>query len=148
MAELDPNCASHSFAPPPGLDPNRTLLSLELVLALLPPQSRFVQNGGVGGRSRATTKVDVSPFPIVRSEQWKHGCEVEMTRKEPVDDPPERKGITRAAASCTRRVPLLDFDHGDQSAESRIPSSESGSQVHSDFRGKEAEIHPRKHLRH
>ena len=83
-----------------------------------------------------------------------------MTRKELVDDLPERKGITRAAASCTRRIPPLDFDHGDQSAERRIPSSESGSQgfepggkynlpartgvgMSYGFIQREAEIHPR-----
>ena len=113
MAELGPNYAGHSFAPPPGLDPNRTLLSFELVLALLPSQSRFIQDGGVGGRGGATAKVDVSSFPIVRSKKWKHGCEVEMARKEFVDGSPERKGITRVAVSCTRRISPLDFDHGD-----------------------------------
>lgn len=83
-----------------------------------------------------------------------------MARKEPVDDLPERKGITRAAVSCTRRIPLLDFDHGDQSAESRVPSPESGGQGFdpfrrgqgsgyrtSSFRGKDTEIRARKHPR-
>ena len=144
MAELNSNRAGLSFAPPPSLYPNRALLSLELALALLSPQSCFVQDGGVGGRSGATAEINVSSFSIVRSEQWKHDYEVGMARKEFVADKysPKRKGVARAAVSCTRRIRPLDSDHS--SAERRnIASSDLSKAAGIKRQPTHARRHPR-----
>lgn len=112
LKQLDPNCVCLSSAPPPSLDLNRIFLSLELVLAFFPPQSRFIQDGGVGGRSGAAAKINVSSFSIICPKQRKHGYEVKVVRKEIVAESPERKGITRVARDLSIRIRPLDFDHG------------------------------------
>lgn len=93
VSQLGPNYAGLFLAPPPGLDADCTLLPLELAEALLPPQSRFVQDGGVGGRSRATAEIDVSSFPVVCSKQRKHDCEDGMGKRERVADSQSERGL-------------------------------------------------------
>jgi hypothetical protein len=106
MTQLGPNYASLSFASPPSLDANCALLPLDLALALLPPQSGFIQDGGVGGRRRATAEIDVSSFPIVSSEQWKHGCEVEMGKRECVADSQSERRL-RVPLRAARAYPAI-----------------------------------------